>query len=151
MITLEKFQGHIILYCKSHYRVEDVDFITGLRRIWAVRCGHDVEHIDNSSDEYIANEMYRIIKATMPKKLNYFHEIVHKQLGSRFMFKDERNKTPLERLINIYGTELALMQVREKRNVYFKNIIKLPRPQRRLFNRILSGKGRYEDYKKVKA
>lgn len=42
MVTLDNFEGHLTLYCKGHYAVNKVDFLTGLRRIWAVRCGFDV-------------------------------------------------------------------------------------------------------------
>ena len=52
MIQLENFEGHLVLYCKGWYSVKDVEFLVGLRRIWAVRCGFDVEHIDKSIDEY---------------------------------------------------------------------------------------------------
>ena len=54
-------QGHIILYCKSHYRVKDVSYIEGLKRIWAIRCGYDYNEADNSMLEYIANDLFNII------------------------------------------------------------------------------------------
>ena len=70
MIQLEeKFDGHIILYCKGWYNVSNVDFIKGLQRIWAVRCGLD--NRPNNGDfmnEYIADHLHEIFAKCRPTK-----------------------------------------------------------------------------------
>jgi len=160
MIVLdEKFDGHIILYCKGHYNLESVDFIVGLQRIWAVRCGLSFEHINNSLNEYIANHLHEIFAKCSPKKLPYFHQILYKGLCDEWAYK---GLTPIERVIMVLRLELMHLKIKEtckkwkdsplevqveKRN---KTLIKLPKPQKKLFKRIVSGKGEYNDYKLVK-
>ncbi len=147
MITLEKFEGHIVLYCKGHYNVKDVDFLVGLRRIWAVRCGLLVEHISKRVDESIADELYRILEQTIPQRMPYLWQIIHRDIENDWKFKD---LSPLERLIMIYNSEIHMTQTKEKVNKNYKWLIKLPKPQKRLFKRIVSGKGQYNDYNLVK-
>lgn len=143
-----KFQAHIILYCKGYYQQKDVSFHEGLRRIWAVRCGHDVEHISISSDEYIANDMYRLIQKVLPKKLEYLYQHVHKSLCYKPFFQSD-NLTAIEKLISVYKNELMMLQIKEKVNEKYITLIKLPKPQKRLFSRIVNGKGEYNDYEKI--
>ena len=149
MKKLDKFQGHIVLYCKGHYREEGIDFITGIQRIWAVRCGLNVEHISNSFNEYIADDMYRVLKKVNPKKLEYLWEIIHKEISNDFLGK-YKGLTAIERLVYIYKNELMMLQIKEKVNTYRRTLIHLPKPQRRLFKRIVQGKGEYKDYELVK-
>lgn len=145
MITLENFEGHLVLYCKGWYTNKDTDFLTGLRRIWAVRCGFDVEHIDKYIDEYIANALYKIIKKVEPNKIEYLFEIIHKEISKDYL-DSYKGLTHIESLIKIYKNELSQVQIKEKS----KWLVKLPKPQKRLFKRIVSGKGEYNDYKLVK-
>ena len=144
MITLEEtFDGHIILYCKSHYNLKNVDFITGLQRIWAVRCGMSVEQIRPSMNEYLADKMHEIFAKCNPNKLNHFHQILYKGLCDEWQYE---GLTAIERVILIYRNELMMLQVKENN----KTLIKLPKPQKRLFKKIVAGKGKYNDYKLVK-
>lgn len=145
MITLDNFEGHLVLYCKGHYSVNKVDFLTGLRRIWAVRCGFDVEHIDKSFDEYIANALYKIVKKVKPNKVEYLFELIHKEVSKTYLSTYEGLNT-IETLIMIYRNELWDAQVKDKN----KTTLKLPKPQKSLFKKIVGGKGEYTDYKKVK-
>lgn len=145
MIQLENFEGHLVLYCKGWYSSKDVDFLTGVRRIWAVRCGFDVEHIDRSIDEYIANALYKTLKKVAPQKIEYLFEIMHKEVSKDYL-DYYKNLTHIETLIKFYKDELSYIQVKEKH----KWLVKLPKPQKRLFKRIVSGKGNYNDYKLVK-
>lgn len=145
MIQLENFEGHIVLYCKGHYSVKDVDFLTGLRRIWAVRCGFDVKHIDKSIDEHIANALYKTLKKLEPQKIEWLFELVHKEIAKDYL-DTYKNLTHIESLIKIYRSHIFEVQIRESK----KWLIKLPKPQKRLFKRIVSGKGEYNDYKLVK-
>lgn len=145
MIELEKFEGHLVLYCKGWYSVKDVDFLTGLRRIWAIRCGFDVEHIDKSIDEYIANALYKTLKKLNPKKIEYLSELIHKEVSKTYLSTYEGLST-IETLIMIYRSEIWAVSIKENG----KTIIKLPKPQKRLFKKIVKGKGEYNDYKNVK-
>jgi hypothetical protein len=148
MIQLEeKFEGHIILYCKGHYFQKEVDFIVGLQRIWAVRCGLSFEHINNSIKEYIADHLHEIFAKCKPQKLPYFHQILNKGLCDEWSYK---GLTAIERVIMIYNNELAQLQIRQYNGKSYKTLIKLPKPQKRLFKKIVSGKGDYIDYKLVK-
>ena len=145
MVKLDNFEGHLVLYCKGHYSVNKVDFLIGLRRIWAVRCGFDVEHIDKSIDEYIANALYKTLKKVKPNKVEYLFELIHKEVGKTYL-STYAGLSTIETLIMIYRNELWDAQVKDKN----KTILKLPKPQKRLFKKIVSGKGEYTDYKKVK-
>jgi hypothetical protein len=148
MITLEeKFDGHIILYCKGHYNLNDVGFIVGLQRIWAVRCAVPVDSIRGSFNEYMADKMHEIFAKCRPTKLPYFHQILHKGLCDEWQYK---GLSAIERVIMIYRNELMQLQIKEHNNGKFKTLIKLPKPQKRLFKRIVSGKGQSNDYKLVK-
>lgn len=89
MIQLEeKFDGHIILYCKGHYNLKDVDFILGLQRIWAVRCGLPFDSVSGSINEYIADHLHDIFAKCKPQKLQYFHQILNKGLCDEWSYKD---------------------------------------------------------------
>jgi len=145
MIKLENFEGHLILYCKGWYSYKDVDFLTGLRRIWAVRCGFNVEDIDKSIDEYIANALYKTLKKLEHRKIEYLFEIIHKEVSKTYLSTYE-NLNTIETLIMIYKSELWQVQIKEKN----KFLVKLPKPQKRLFKRIISGKAEYNDYKLMK-
>lgn len=155
MITLEeKFDGHIILYCKGHYNLKDVDFILGLQRIWAVRCGLSFEHIRGSFNEYMADRLFVIFKTCNPKKQEWFYQIFHKEFCDDWKYGDVIG---IDRIIHIYANELAQLQIKEakvklsgKPMLGYVTLIKLPKPQKRLFKKIVSGKGGYNDYKLVK-
>lgn len=145
MMELETFEGHILLYCKGHYQVKDVDFLIGLRRIWAVRCAFDFEYIDKSIDTYIANALYKILKKLEPNKIEYFFELIHNEVGKTYLSTYEGLDT-IETLIMFYRSHLWQTTVKENG----KKLIKLPKPQKRLFRGIVSGKDKYNDYKLVK-
>ena len=148
MIQLEeKFDGHIILYCKGYYNQKDVDFIVGLQRIWAVRCGLSFDNIRDSFNEYMADKMHEIFAKCKPQKLTYLHQILNKGLCDEWSYK---GLTAIERVIMIYANELAQLQIKEKKNKNYTTLIKLPKLQKRLFKKIVSGKGDYIDYKLVK-
>lgn len=148
MIKLEKFEGHIVLYCKGYYRNKNVSFIEGLQRIWAVRCGHDLEYIDNSSKEYIANKLYSIISKISPKKIGFLNELIHKELSKTYLSQYE-GLSSIEKLIMIYKSQIMMVQIKEKVNKNYKWLVKLPKPQKRLFNRIVKGTWDFNDYKKI--
>ena len=147
-IKIDTLQGHLVLYCKNHYDVKTVDFLVGLRRIWAIRCGFDYKDNDKSCDEYIANEFYRIFKQLNPRKAEYFFEILHKEINNNFRYE---NLNPIERLIWIYRNELMTIQIKEKIGNKWHNLIQLPKARKQVFKRIVRGNGKYEDYKLIAA
>lgn len=142
--SLDVFEGHIVLYCKNHYNFVDIDidFITGLQRIWAFRCGYPIEAIDSSSLEYIANALYRIIKKTKPEKLEYLFELIHKDISKDYLVSNQNLKS-IEKLIFIYRSELIDL------TIFNGNVplIKLPISNKKLFKRILNGEATSKDYK----
>ena len=139
-------QGHIILYCKSHYRVKDVSYIEGLKRIWAIRCGYDYNEADNSMLEYIANDLFNIIYEICDIDFIDFQKRLHKKVAT------SNNEAPaITNIIIYYIYVLAFLTVADinsKTNI-IKPLIKLPTPKKRVFKRILEGKGDYSDYKLI--
>lgn len=145
MIKLEEFDGHIVLYCKGWYYQDDVDFLVGLRRIWAIRCGYDYQENDKSADEYIADRMFNIIVQANPKlDFVHFQKRLHQELSKDYLSLYQGLNT-IEKLIKIYRSELIMLQIKDDR----KTLIKLPNPKNRVFSRILKGKGEYSDYKLI--
>jgi hypothetical protein len=150
MKVLTPIQGHILLFTKGHYDKANVGQLEGLRRIWAVRCGLEYEHVkDGQSDEYIADELFRIIQIVLPNKAQRMWEYTHKELA-RPSYQYE-GLTPIEILIMVYRSELFGLQVREKVNKRYRWIVGLPKPKKRIFKRILKGDTSYDDYKLIAA
>jgi hypothetical protein len=148
-IELETFQGHIVLYCKGHYKYDD--FFEGLKRIWAIRCGYDYELTSTDTLSYIAMDMYDILKKAQAKRMDYVMEQLHRNLVTN-RFNETKNFTPIQSVIWEYRRHISDMQIKEvdkeKRRYYW--LVKLPTPKKRVFNRILSGKGVYQDYYLIK-
>jgi hypothetical protein len=147
-IELDDFQGHIILYCKSHYNFPKTEkgFFEGLKMIWAIRCGYDYELTGQDTLTYIANDMYRIIEKCLPTKIPYIMETMHRELV--WNIGKPENLTPIEAIIWEYHSHISQMQIKEKSEgkKRYQWIVKLPKPKKRIFNRILNGNGRYSDY-----
>lgn len=144
IITIDTLQGHLVLYCKNHYNVKNVDFLIGLRRIWAIRCGYNYRDNDKSCDRYIANEFYRIFKQLNPRKAEYFFEILHEEILNEWKYEGLNS---LERLIMAYRNELMMIIIREKIGNKWHNLIQLPKVRKQVFKRIVRGNGKYDDYK----
>ena len=140
--TFTGFDGHIILYCKLHYKCSK-EFIEGLRIIWSIRCGYDYIPNDKSVDESIANKLYDLLTVISPNKIKHLQETIHNEIGNNFRYED---CTALETLIYIYVGKISTKLIKEKVGKYYHTIIQLPKPKKRLFNRILKGKGTYKDY-----
>ena len=144
-IKLDKWEGHIILMCKNHYDVKGVDFFTGLKNLWCIRCGIPIEDKDYIL-EYIANAMHELIITCAPSKEKYLHQIVHKALVGKAFFTPE-NLSPIQSVIWEYRTQLHNLQIRDG----VKNVlIELPKPQKRVIKRIVRGNGRFCDYELIK-
>ena len=170
-VNLETFQGHLVLYCKGHYhrtkknsKEMDItsareksqhDFFEGLKMIWAVRCGYDYNPTESDRVlEYIADEMFEIIaeckKLDSIERVKHFMDVLHKEVHNQ-AFHKPKDMSPIRALIWEYRTILVHLQVKErpegkKRHV---PIVKLPKPMKQTFFRILNGNGRYKDYEKI--
>ena len=151
MENLDKFEGHIMLYCKGQYTVENVDFLTGLRRIWAIRCGLSLEHIDPSIDEYLANALCGMILKINPNKVRLIFDRLHSEISKNYLMFN-RDLTSIERIIMVYRGIIIGTKVKDKNETTGKweDLIKLPKPQIGIFKRIIKGKGKYEDFKLIK-
>lgn len=146
MKEITGFKGHIVLFCKHHYG-DTSNLVEKLKMIWAIRCGYPYSETDNSVLRIIANELYSIILEYSSKDAKWLQELVHERITS-WIYADQK---PINSLIIFYCCEIMNIQVKEKvTENKWKTLIKLPKPQKRLFKRILSGKGKYEDYKLVK-
>ena len=138
MIKLDEFDGHIVLYCKGWYfqKNVDIDFLVGLRRIWAIRCGYD---------EYIADRMFRIIAQTNPNiDLVHFQRRLHSEMAKDYLSTYQGLNT-IEKLIKFYRSELLCLSIRD----YKKVLVKLPKVKKRVFFKIIKGNGEYNDYKLI--
>lgn len=140
---MKKFDGHLILLCKLHYEVEGVDFITAIKRIWAIRCGHYIETIRrNDYLENIANNLHRLILEYSDKDAKWLQELLHNELSKDYLYRWV-NLNTMEKIIMFYRSEIFNLTVREGEKV----IINLPKPKKKLFKRIIKGEGVYDDYK----
>lgn len=152
MIKLEKFQKHIVLYCKGQYNIPEGNkgFFEGLKMIWAIRCGFHYEYTSKDTLTYVANDMYEIISICLPHKLSDMMNNLHREIN--WSIGRPENLIPIEAIIWEYRRILSNMQVRERPEgkKRYQWLIKLDNKQPRLFNRILMGNGEYEDYRKVK-
>ena len=140
-------QGHIILYCKNYYSVKDVSFIEGLKKIWAIRCGYDYNETDNNMLEYIADELFNIIYEICNINIIDFQKKLHNEICNR-LYQYEKDNLAIVRIIHYYKHKLAFLQIAEynSKTNKTKALIKLPIPKKRLFKRIIKGKGVYSDY-----
>ena len=145
-VKITPIQGHIILYCKFHYDVSGVSRIEGLKRLWAARCAYDYDEQDNSCLEYIANDLFKIICTISNFSIIEFQKELHKAMFNYYI--DERDSI-IERIINYYIFQLSYITVAEHDSVSGKTkmLINLPKTKKRLFKKIISGKGNYNDYK----
>ena len=148
-ILKKEFTGisaHIILYCKNYYGKDlNVEFLTGIRRIWAIRCGYDFDEKDKSIYKYIAQELYELMLELHSEKVNHYQELIHDRLCNN-LYKEY---SAIENLILFYKSEIAWSTCKERKKSKLYWIYKLPRPKKQIFNKIISGKGQYYDYKKI--
>jgi hypothetical protein len=147
MKKLSTFDGHIVLWCKGHYSAnDDVSMFDEIKRIWAIRCGLDFEHVDNYSYEYIANRLYKILAACEPHKEKYLHELIHKSLTSSIGYPE--GLSYIEKLIYFYRSEIMSLQVFDINDDSGEKItlIDLPEAQPEIFKRITNGLGEFKDY-----
>ena len=139
-VTLTPIQGHIILYCKLHYGVDGVSFIDGFKRLWAVKCKSN----DDDMLDYIANYLFEIICIVSDFDAVEFQKRLHLSL---FEY-NPRKKSAIELIISFYIFQLANLKIAKYNPISGKTkmLLSLPKPKKRLFKRILKGKGDYNDY-----
>ena len=138
MKTLTNFDSHIVLYCKRHYNVPNVDLILGLQRMIGAYCGNDAKDI---SKHHILTKLSEIVSVLYSDwSIKQILSRVHEALTNRLY----ENLSVEERLILEYVTLICHTQVKEGRQIF----INLPKPQKRLFKRIVRGNGKFEDCKK---
>lgn len=142
MLELKGFDGHIVLYCKNHYKYPK-GFIAGLRMIWAIRCGYDYNEKDIFANRNIADKLYSILRDLIPNGMTHLQERIHEDIVTPWRYE---GLSPLEKLISIYCSEIMNIQVKDKVGEKYIAFIKLPKPNKRVFNRILRGNGKYQDY-----
>jgi len=149
-IIVDAIDGHLILFCKGHYKTEDL--LVGLRRIWAVRCGLENQYVEHGqADTHIADHMYELVEKIRPNRGPWIIQRIHKDLGELIPFLNRyKDVKPIEGMISIYISEINCAQVNtHDENDVLIPIIPLPKAKKRLFNRILRGKGEYDDYKLI--
>ena len=139
-VTLTPFQGHIIVYCKLHYGGDDVSFIDGFKRLWAVKCKSN----DDDMLDYIANYLFTIICIVSDFDAVEFQKRLHLSL---FEY-NPRKKSAIELIISFYIFQLANLKIAKYNPISGKTkmLINLPKTKKRVFKRILEGKGDYNDY-----
>ena len=140
-VKLDPFQGHIILYCKLYYGVDGVSFIDGFKRLWAVKCKSN----DDDMLDYIANYLFEIICTVSDFDAVEFQ----KRLHLSFLEYNPKKKTALELIISFYIFQLSKLNVVEYDSVSgdIKTLLPLPKTKKRVFNKIITGKGDYNEYK----
>ncbi len=149
-IEISPIKGHIILYCKGFYKYNN--FFEGLKRIWAIRCGYDYELTSKETLSYVAMEMFDILLETnTPEKIKWIMKELHRDIVSKYIGDFVETLSPIEAIIWQYKSHLAQLQIKEKDKLTGKwySLIKLPKPKEKVFNRILKGNGKYEDYKLI--
>ena len=142
-IELETIKGHIVLYCKGHYKFDN--FFEGLKMIWAIRCGYDYELTSKETLSYVDDEMYEILLETQtPERMRYIMGMFHRNLVPYF----KNDYSLIEAVIWEYRSHISNMQVKEsyKDKKGYYELVRLPKAKRRVFNRILRGNGKYGDY-----
>jgi hypothetical protein len=142
-IKYQGFDGHIILICKCWYDSKvTISLIKKLKLVWAIRCGYEYKEEDNSCLQHIANSLYKILFPTIKSHLIFQEKLHHHLVSWRI-----KELTPIEKLIYFYGAELSFLRIKERtENGKYNTLIELPKPNKRVFNRIFNGNGRYSDY-----
>lgn len=149
IIKLDTFQGHIVLLCKNWYKIpKEISFFEALRMIWAIRCGYDYKLTSLDTDAYIANDMWKIINKCCPEKLITYIDNFHREVANQAFWKP-KDMTPIQAIIYEYGNIISNIQIRDSIEGKPIILVKLPKPMKQVFNRILRGNGKYQDYELI--
>lgn len=140
---IKGFDGHIILYCKYHYN-HSKNPLEDLKKIWSIRCGYPYNEKDNSAVKPIINRLYKILLSTEIDSSS-FQEQLHDHLLN-WLYKE---MSTIDKLIYFYMSKISNITINKQIGNKWITLIKLPKPKKRVFNRIIRGNGRYEDYKLI--
>ena len=149
IVDLNTWEGHIVLLCKGWYSNKsnsDIDFFDKLRRIWAIRCGVD-EFTGDRVLENVADTMYKILKKCRPDQMDYFHEILHRELAGGF--GKPENMSHIQAIVWEYRSRISGLRIKEKVDDKWIKLVRLPKPQKRISNRIIKGNGEFNDYELI--
>lgn len=141
MIELEANDGHMILYAKGWYDVDEVTYIQGAGVLQAAYCGWSAHELDEIPYEGLADRLHRIlVECLSPYHLENLMPSLHRHMmhGTWRMFPDAKDKTPIEITILFYLSKLQNLQIRDTKNE--ETMIKLPKPQKRKIKTLLRGK-----------
>lgn len=144
MITVEPFEGHLILWAKNTYKVDGVDLITSIKRIWAVRCGIPIYAIDNAVLPIIATELYKLLLKVKPNLTpQHLQEQLHLEIAYPTFYL--KYCSPIELIVWFYRNQFTSLQIKDG-DVF---LIKLPKPNNYFFEKIISGnyENNFDDYK----
>jgi hypothetical protein len=149
MVKLDTIEGHLVLWCKGHYGATcNAPLMEQLKRIWAIRCGLDHEHVRDDVYEYIADGLYEILVSINPEIKPRLHEIIHKGLVWPFYYGYDKDDSAIVKLIYIYRSHIMSTKIKEKsewESDKYVDLVGLPKPQKGIMNRILNGKGDFHD------
>ena len=97
--------------------------------------------------EYIANDLFNIIYEICDIDIIDFQKRLHNEICNT-LYQYEKDNLSIVRIIRYYKYQLAFLRVCDynKETNKRKFLIKLPIPKKRLFKRIIKGKGVYSDY-----
>lgn len=144
-----KAMGHIVLLIKGWYDIKDNPSIfVALRRVWAIRCGYNYNPTDFDADRYIANSLWRIIIKCAPERLTLHIDNFHADIVNNSMDKP-KDMTHIEAIIWEYASIISSMQIKQLVKTNYRQLIVLPKPKKKVFNRIIAGNGRFNDYKLI--
>lgn len=127
------FDGHLILYCKGHYTCKD-GFLVGLRRIFDARSG--VPTTSNHMDHSVANRLFNICINSSEVTLDQLITNMHRELWTKEVFKNAEGYTALETLVLLYASYIRYRSVKQEDGTI---LLKLPKPKKRIYNKILKG------------
>lgn len=150
-VVLDTFDGHLVLLCKGHY-LKNEDFFDALRNFWGVRCGCDFGDEGDRFLENVADTMFKIMRKCNPERMEYFHEVLHRELTYKpflGLHTKPQNMSHIRAVVWEYRSFLLQLKISEIVDEKRHKLISLPKPQRRIFRRVIQGKGEYSDYKLI--
>lgn len=141
MKKIENSDGHIILACKGHYDVEDVDSILALKRILSCMCGWSHDEHGMVQDKDLSNRLYKIILnvyGDVPHRMEIVQSEIHNSLSNGYFGHDIK---PTLIPIFTYIGHLTLLEIKEGG----KTLIQLPKSRPDVFKRVVKGEYPYDE------
>ena len=151
-IKLDTFEGHLVLLCKGHYinKSKTDDFFKILSYFWSVRCGVATDAFKGDKFlENVADEMYRIMKRCNPERMEYFQEVLHRELTYKPFLNIHMKPIDMSHIQAVvweYRAFLCNLKIKDTKKDKWYTLVSLPKPQNQILKRICNGNGRYKDY-----